>query len=86
MVTAHFELTAFGTFRFYVNQVILVEPLHLVMSIRPLLRQELPWLVAELVLLLVLMNANAPELWFRLVVFLVVIFYRVERWWSSRPN
>ena len=33
----------------------------------PLLRQEFPWLVSELVLL-------------------VVLLYRVERWWSSRPN
>ena len=27
-----------------------------------LLRRELPWLVAEVVLLIVLLNANAPEL------------------------
>ena len=38
-----------------------------------LLRQELPWLVAEVVLLLVLLNANAPELWFWLVVLLVEV-------------
>ena len=37
----------------------------------PLLRQELPWLVAELLLLVVLCNANPPELWFWLVVLLV---------------
>ena len=29
-----------------------------------LLRRELPWLVADVVLLLILFNANAPELWF----------------------
>ena len=52
----------------------------------PLLRQEFPWLVSELVLLLILFNANPPELWFWLVVLLVVLLYRVERWWSSRPN
>ncbi|MFM7514386.1 MAG: hypothetical protein ACKOPS_17135 [Cyanobium sp.] len=34
----------------------------------PLLRQELPWLVAEVVLLVILFNANPPELWFWLVV------------------
>ena len=51
-----------------------------------LLRQELPWLVSEVVLLVVLFNANAPELWFWLVVLLVVLLYRVERWWSSRPG
>lgn len=51
----------------------------------PLLRQELPWLLAEVVLLLILLNANAPELWFWLVVLLVLLAYRLERWWSSRP-
>ncbi len=44
-----------------------------------LLRRELPWLVAEVVLLIVLLNANAPELWFWLVVLLVILGYRVER-------
>ena len=51
-----------------------------------LLRKELPWLVAEVVLLLILFNANAPELWFWLVVLLVALGYRVERWWASRPQ
>ena len=56
------------------------------MTLRPLLRQELPLLIAELVLLVILLNANPPELWFWLVVFLVIFGYRVERWWASRPN
>ena len=62
------------------------------MSSRPplirnaLLRQELPWLVSEVVLLLILFNANPPELWFWLVVLVVVLLYRIERWWSSRPG
>ena len=51
-----------------------------------LLRQEQPWLVSEVVLLLILFNANPPELWFWLVVLIVVLLYRIERWWSSRPN
>jgi hypothetical protein len=51
-----------------------------------LLRQELPWLVSEVVLLFILFNANPPELWFWLVVLVVVLLYRIERWWSSRPN
>jgi hypothetical protein len=51
-----------------------------------LLRQELPWLVSEVVLLLILFNANPPELWFWLVVLVVVLLYRIERWWSSRPG
>ena len=52
----------------------------------PLLRQELPWLASEVVLLVTLFNANPPELWFWLVVLVVVLLYRIERWWSSRPN
>ena len=53
----------------------------------PLLRQELPWLVSELVLRIILCNANAPELWFWLVVLVVILGYRIERWFSSRtPN
>jgi hypothetical protein len=50
------------------------------------MRQEFPWLVSEVVLLVVLFNANPPELWFWLVVLVVVLLYRVERWWSSRPD
>ena len=56
------------------------------MALRPLLRQELPWLVSEVVLLLILLNANPPELWFWLGVFLALFGYRIERWWSSRPS
>lgn len=52
----------------------------------PLLRQELPWLTGEVVLLVVLCNANPPELWFWLVVLLVILGYRMERWISSRPE
>ena len=52
----------------------------------PLLRQEFPWLVAEVVLLVILFNANPPELGVWLVVLLVVLLYRIERWWSSRPG
>jgi hypothetical protein len=51
-----------------------------------LLRQELPWLISEGVLLVILFNANAPELWFWLVVLVVILLYRFERWWSSRPQ
>ncbi len=51
-----------------------------------LLRQELPWLVSEVVLLVVLCNANPPELWFWLVVLVVILGYRIERWMSSRPE
>ena len=51
-----------------------------------LLRQELPWLVSEVVLLLILFSANAPELWFWLVVLVVILAYRIERWFSSSPS
>ena len=51
-----------------------------------LLRQELPWLVSEVVLMLILFNANAPELWFWLVVLIVILAYRIERWFSSTPS
>jgi len=46
---------------------------------RVLFRQELPWLVAEVVLLVVIANANPPELWFWLVLLLVILGYRIER-------
>lgn len=52
----------------------------------PLLRQELPWLISEVVLLVVLCNANPPELWFWLVVLVVILGYRAERWYSSHPD
>lgn len=45
-----------------------------------MLRRELPWLVAEATSLVVLLHANAPELWFWLVVLVVLLAYRVERW------
>ena len=53
---------------------------------RQLLRREAPWLVADVVMLVILFNANAPELWFWLVVLLVLLAYRYERWWSTRPQ
>jgi hypothetical protein len=40
--------------------------------------------VAEAILLVVLFNANPPELWFWLVVLLVILGYRIERWCASR--
>jgi hypothetical protein len=46
---------------------------------RDLFRSEFPWLVAEVVLLLVIANANPPELWFWLVLLLVILGYRIER-------
>ena len=48
-------------------------------SSRDLFRRELPWLVAEVVLLVVITNANPPELWFWLLLLLVILGYRIER-------
>ena len=50
---------------------------------RDLFRRELPWLVAEVVLLVVIANANPPELWFWLVMLLVILGYRIERFWAG---
>jgi hypothetical protein len=50
---------------------------------RQLFRQELPWLVSEVVLLVVITNANAPELWFWFVVLLVILGYRIERFLAN---
>ncbi|MCX5949170.1 MAG: hypothetical protein NTY67_13675 [Cyanobacteria bacterium] len=50
---------------------------------RQLFRQELPWLVSEVVLLVVIANANAPELWFWFVVLLVILAYRIERFLAT---
>ena len=52
-------------------------------SSRDLFRRELPWLVAEVVLLVVIANANPPELWFWLVMLLVILGYRIERFLAS---
>jgi len=52
-------------------------------SSRELFRRELPWLVAEVVLLVVIANANPPELWFWLVLLLVILGYRIERFLAS---
>jgi hypothetical protein len=39
--------------------------------------------VAEVVLLVVIANANPPELWFWLVLLLVILGYRIERFWAG---
>jgi hypothetical protein len=48
-------------------------------SSRDLFRQELPRLVAEVALLVVITNANLPGVWFWLVLLLVIQGYRIER-------
>jgi hypothetical protein len=49
----------------------------------PPLRRELPWLLAEAAILLVLLRSNAPELWFWFVVLVVLLAYRIERFLSG---
>ena len=48
-------------------------------SSRDLLRLELPWLVAEVVLLVVITNVNPSERCCWLVLLLVILGYRIER-------
>jgi hypothetical protein len=80
-------LIASGIAPSWFNPTRLSDPVTRLPRIRnSLLRRELPWLVADVVLLLILFNANAPELWFWLVVLLVILAYRYERWWSSRAQ
>lgn len=49
------------------------------------LRRELPWLVIELALLVVLLHSNPPELWFWFAVLMVLQLWR--HWlWRSRSR
>lgn len=53
------------------------------------LRRELPWLVILLGLLVVLLHANAPEVWFWLAALLVLWLWRVLAWqsrWRARQE
>ncbi|WP_341879719.1 hypothetical protein [Synechococcus sp. UW140] len=40
------------------------------------LRRELPWLALAAVLLVVLLHANAPELWFWFVLLVLLLIWR----------
>ena len=40
------------------------------------LRRELPWLVVAVSLLVVLLHANAPEVWFWFAALLVLLLWR----------
>jgi len=48
------------------------------------LRQELPWLVLMAALLVVLLHANAPEVWFWFAVLLVLLLWRTMAWLNRR--
>jgi len=42
--------------------------------------RERPWLVLEAALLVVLLHANAPEVWFWFAVLVVVLAWRCWAW------
>lgn len=48
--------------------------------IHPPLRWELPFLALELALLVVLLHANAPEVWFWFAALLVLLLWRSLAW------
>lgn len=48
-------------------------------------RRELPWLVLQLALLVVLLHSNAPELWFWLAVLVALQLWR-HLLWRSRTR
>jgi hypothetical protein len=46
--------------------------------------RELPWLVLEAALLVVLLHANAPEVWFWFAALLVLLLWRSFAWRQRR--
>jgi hypothetical protein len=51
------------------------------------LKRELPLLVVEIALLVVLLHANAPEVWFWFGVLLVLLVWRSWAWtWRHRER
>jgi|APCry1669189034_1035192.scaffolds.fasta_scaffold01301_4 hypothetical protein len=48
------------------------------------LRSEFPLLVIELSLLVVLLHANAPEVWFWFLLLLILLFWRSWAWMVRR--
>ena len=46
------------------------------------LRRELPWLIVELALLVVLLHSNPPELWFWFAALVVLQLWRHLAWRS----
>lgn len=46
--------------------------------------RELPWLVVEAALLVVLLHANAPEVWFWFAALVVLLLWRTYEWRQRR--
>lgn len=57
------------------------------MTLHAPLRRELPFLVLEIALLVVLLHANSPEVWFWLAVLLGLLLWRGWAWiWRRRER
>jgi hypothetical protein len=49
------------------------------------LRRELPWLGLQGILLVVLLHANAPELWFWFLLLILLLIWRsINCWWQAK--
>ena len=56
-------------------------------AVQPPLRAELPLVVIEVSLLVVLLHANAPEVWFWFLVLLSLLIWRSWTWlWRRRER
>ena len=53
---------------------------HFWAAVHPPLRAELPLVVIQVSLLVVLLHANAPEVWFWFLVLLSLLFWRSWAW------
>jgi Ca2+/Na+ antiporter len=52
--------------------------------LHPPLRRELPFVALQLALLVVLLHANAPEVWFWFAALLVLLLWRSLAWRNRR--
>ena len=52
--------------------------------LQPPLRRELPFVALQLALLVVLLHANAPEVWFWFAALLVLLLWRSLAWRNRR--
>ncbi|WP_295475429.1 hypothetical protein [Synechococcus sp. UW140] len=51
------------------------------------LRRELPWFGLQTLLLVVLLHANAPELWFWFLLLLLLLAWRgINCWWQAKQE
>jgi len=48
------------------------------------LRSELPWLALQMAVLVVLLHANSPEVWFWFAALLVLLIWRTMAWRNRR--